>query len=204
MAAPRKIFRIEETMTARFGGAVAPPALDQASDAMQDATRDHAEVMQALGALRAAIAVPSPLPAACGDRSGDAALAELSAERLKRMVEELEAVVTDSAEATQKILAAAEEIDQIANNLVASLKDKIEQGAAADISDLVIRIFEACNFQDLSGQRIAKVKAALNAAEAPAADAAHYLHGPRLGNDGGHMNQGDIDALFSDWTVPTH
>ncbi len=74
-------------------------------------------------------------------------------------------MVSGTAQATQKILAAAEEIDQAADSLSAALKGRIEQGAAQDIRDLVIRIFEACNFQDLIGQRITKVMATLKPIE---------------------------------------
>ncbi len=38
-------------------------------------------------------------------------------------------------------------------------------GCREDIRDLVIRIFEACNFQDLIGQRITKVMPALKPIE---------------------------------------
>jgi hypothetical protein len=121
------------------------------------------------------------------------------------------AVTTGTDQATKKILAAAEEIDQLANNLAAALKGKIEQGLAQDISDHVIRIFEACNFQDLIGQRVSKVTAVLKIIEdhvacaldeiknAPArngGDDAAYLHGPRLDIDRGHASQGEIDAMF--------
>jgi len=130
--------------------------------------------------------------------------------RLDRIAQELEAVTGGSAQATQKILAAAEEIDQIANNLAAALKGRLEQGLALDISDLVIRIFEACNFQDVTGQRISKVMATLTIedrvgrmlddsnwpAPAPADDTAQSLHGPRLESDGGHLSQSEIDAMF--------
>ncbi len=213
MAAPRKIFRIEETAAARHPGpgdgtsASAHPAKD--FDAKNVHTKDlHAEVMQALGALRATLAAPRPHPAASagGERGVTTAL---HAAQLTRIVQELEAVVADTAQATQKILAAAEEIDQLANNLAAALKGKLEQGAAQDISDLIIRIFEACNFQDLCGQRIAKVMTMLNFLEHPATpeqnagksapprdDAAQLLHGPRLDGDSGHITQAEIDALF--------
>ena len=85
----------------------------------------------------------------------------------------------------------------------------------------VLRIFEACNFQDLSGQRIAKVLATLKfvedrvtrmmeiwggaealshyAAEARAAreNANVLLHGPQLAGDSGHASQDDVDAIFA-------
>jgi chemotaxis protein CheZ len=69
----------------------------------------------------------------------------------------------------------------------------------------VTHIFEACNFQDLTSQRVAKVRAAFNTLdrqiarvleELARADAAPPLHGPRLGDDAGHVSQSDIDSLF--------
>jgi chemotaxis regulatin CheY-phosphate phosphatase CheZ len=195
MPAPRKIFRIEEAAAARYL---------RTGNAMPTAA-DHAEVMQALGALRTTIASPSPHPPAI-DRTPVTAL---HTAQMTRIARELDAVTTGTSQATQKILAAAEEIDQLANNLSASLKGKIEQGAAQDISDLIIRIFEACNFQDLNGQRIAKVMTTLKfsedrasaerhgtAAASPQHDAAQLLHGPRLEGDSDHITQAEIDALF--------
>ena len=80
-----------------------------------------------------------------------------------------------------------------------------------DIQDLVVRIFEACNFQDLSGQRIAKVLSTLNFIQdhvsrvleelrkpsAARRDGAQLLHGLRLVSDDGHLSQTDVDELFS-------
>ncbi len=97
-----------------------------------------------------------------------------------------------TAQATQQILAAAEEIDQLADNLSAALNGRIEQELAQDIADSVLRIFEACNFQDLIGQRVAKVMKTLQTDEAvpmPPTDDAPALHGPRLDGDKGHMSQ---------------
>ena len=135
-----------------------------------------------------------------------------SAGGVTRIARELSAVIDGSEQATQKILAAAEEIDQLAGNLSASLKGAHEQGLARDIQDLVIGIFEACNFQDLTSQRITKVMSTLKFIEdhiarvlqeiksgpvrATGSDAAQCLHGPRLESDHGHASQGDIDALF--------
>ena len=117
-------------------------------------------------------------------------------------------MVSGTEQATQKILAAAEEIDIAANNLSAAFNGKIEQGVAQDIQDLVIQIFEACNFQDLIGQRVAKVLTAMKFVEdhiarvleeiKTASVAAAALHGPRLDGDRGHASQDDIDAMFAD------
>jgi chemotaxis protein CheZ len=143
----------------------------------------------------------------------DARAQPTSAAPAARIGHELGAVVEGTERATQKILAAAEEIDSAANNLSAALKGKIEQNLAHDIQDLVIEIFEACNFQDLIGQRVAKVLATLrfvedhiarvldeikNPAAATQRNGAQTLHGPRLESDDGHASQGEIDALFEE------
>jgi chemotaxis protein CheZ len=227
MPEPRKIFRIEERAASRLG--------EQVIDAQQAPLR-HAALMQEIAALRAMLAAMAQ-PAS--DRSGAArngATARLTSELnliagaiggeaartgaagpdpamppMTRIAHELEEVVDSTERATQKVLAAAEEIDQVANNLAAALTGKFEHGLAKDIQDLVIKIFEACNFQDLTGQRIAKVLATLNFVEdhvtrvleeiknpsATRRDGAQYLHGPRLETDSGHVSQADIDEMFS-------
>jgi chemotaxis protein CheZ len=217
MAAPRKVFRIEETPAARL-----------AADAAE-ASQRHVEIMQALDALRTAFATPaSSNDGVAGSSTGRLASelnliadrlsggenddgAEAETVPLTRIAHELLAVTHGTEQATQKILGAAEEIDQLANNLSAALKGKVEQDLAQDIRDHVIRIFEACNFQDLIGQRVSKVMATLtfieehitrvldeikNMSARPAGEAAQYLHGPRLDDDSGHVSQVDIDALF--------
>lgn len=191
MAEPRKVFRIERTAAARMahrGGDTA-------------ASPHRGEVMRAFSALQAMMAASATsLP------TGSIAVAETTdggaasrVENTARIAQELDAVIAGSAQATQKILAAAEQIDELANNLSAALKGHSEQGLAQDISDIVIRIFEACNFQDLISQRVAKVMKALRANEAPprhSDDAAPELHGPQLPPDKGHLSQSEIDALF--------
>jgi chemotaxis protein CheZ len=230
MAGPRKIFRIEESAAMR---------LTQSIENTQAALR-HAEIMQALAALRAEVAA--------GPRQPDRADGRLNAETerlagelnlihdaisgtapahrngarepaadLTRIGHELNAVVNGAEHATQRILAIAEEIDEAANNLSAALTGRIEQDLVQDVQDLVIRIFEACNFQDLIGQRVAKVLVTLKFVEdhiarvldenthitspPTAADSAQVLHGPRLDSDRGHVSQRDIDAMFGEKEV---
>ena len=89
-----------------------------------------------------------------------------------------------------------------------------------EISERVVSIFEACNFQDLTGQRISKVMTTMKfienhiiimmdiwggvdaiKAHAPAIidereGDARLLNGPKLDGDAGHASQNDIDALF--------
>lgn len=220
MAAPRKVFRIEEMAAARLSRRTgAPASLAQQpapgespqtealqSEALQ-AEACQAEIREALSALRAMMAATAPAVRP----DGDGRRLDLDASHVTRIAQELDAVVSGTAQATQKILAAAEEIDQAADNLSATLKGRIEQDVALDIRDLVIRIFEACNFQDLIGQRITKVMATLTLIEDRVAGAIaegkspppsvaeerpQYLHGPRLEFDRGHVTQAEIDAMF--------
>jgi chemotaxis protein CheZ len=138
-----------------------------------------------------------------------------------RASRELDAVVDSTERATQQILEAAEGIDEAADTLSASLKHEQEQELASDIRDHVVRIFEACNFQDLSGQRIAKVLATLTFVEDRVAsmleiwggrdaldryEAATLAEGdvegklasgPKLNGDPGHVSQQEIDAMFA-------
>ncbi len=67
--------------------------------------------------------------------------------------DELDAVVESTAEATGTILDAAEELERLAG--------EAPEATAEKIRTLSTRIFEACNFQDVTGQRITKVVRAL-------------------------------------------
>ena len=128
----------------------------------------------------------------------------------------LGAAVEGMEKATEKILKSTEVIDDSAKALAASLKDDYKRGLAQEIQDHVVKIYEACNFQDLSGQRIGHVVETLNRiedqveamldrhkgrpGEAPAAKPVSdhgLLNGPRLDGDSGHTNQIDIDKMFA-------
>jgi chemotaxis protein CheZ len=216
MAAPRKVFRIEK---------IAAPRFEPQSD--QSRAPRPGEIMQELSALRAMLAAAPAAAIAQGSASRQDEIQRLVSElrliqstiRADRqtqsaggrpapaacVVGELEAVIGDSELATQKILAAAEDIDQAANNLSAALKSDFENGLAQDIRDRVIQIFEACNFQDVTSQRVAKVMATFAGLERQIAraldelagvNAAPPLHGPRLAGDPGHVSQSEVDSLF--------
>jgi chemotaxis protein CheZ len=136
--------------------------------------------------------------------AGDGGIAAADAP-MSRFAHELDAAVKASEQATQKILAAAEEIDQAANNLSAAVKGNSEQGLAQDIRDRIIGIFEACNYQDVTSQRLAKVRTALaglenlicNALGELEGGAVPTMHGPRLDGDDGHASQSEVDSLFA-------
>ncbi len=70
---------------------------------------------------------------------------------------ELGAVVGGTEEATQQILEAAESIDNAAAALSKVSTPDQQKLLSEEIQERVVSIFEACNFQDLTGQRINKV-----------------------------------------------
>ncbi len=71
--------------------------------------------------------------------------------------DELGAVVTATAEATNRIMSVCEEIEEIAGNVPAPSGDEIQAK--------VTQIYEACSFQDITGQRIRNVVATLQIIE---------------------------------------
>jgi len=140
---------------------------------------------------------------------------------MARVTNELDAIVGGTEHATGQILSSAEEIDQMAHTLAPRLRDEQNQALVADMQERVIKIFEACNFQDLTGQRITKVVGTLTFIEthivrmmeiwggleafkdiAPETIATRegdtrLLNGPKVAGEVGHASQDEIDALFA-------
>ena len=90
--------------------------------------------------------------------------------------DELDAIVEHTAHATNEILDCCETLEQMQAELSGEAADKL-QGA-------VTRIYEACSFQDITGQRIGKVVTALKAIEgriASVVSAASGMPGPNAG-----------------------
>jgi chemotaxis protein CheZ len=134
---------------------------------------------------------------------------------------ELGAVVGGTEQATQQILEAAESIDNAASALAKNNSLDQQKILSEEIQERVVSIFEACNFQDLTGQRISKVMTtmkfieqhinammdiwggvdAIKAHAPPIVDTregdAKLLNGPKLDGDIGHASQDDIDAMFN-------
>jgi len=134
--------------------------------------------------------------------------------------DELDAVVKGTEDATEKILTAAEIIETNAANLANSLNRAGDHNMALDIQEHAIAIFEACNFQDLTGQRITKVVntlkfieervdymmtiwggeesfAGISPEKQPGKTSDdHLLNGPAMEDAIDVVSQDDIDALF--------
>jgi chemotaxis protein CheZ len=140
---------------------------------------------------------------------------------MAKMTGELGAVVGGTEQATQQILEATEAIDQAATALAKVTSPDQQRLLSEEIQERVVSIFEACNFQDLTGQRISKVMATMKfiehhitvmmdiwggvdaiKAHAPGAvddrvGDARLLNGPKLAGEAGHASQDDIDAMFN-------
>src|ERR1700761_3499259 len=141
-------------------------------------------------------------------------------EEMAKVNGELGAVVGGTEEATQQILEAAEAIDNAATAHGKNTSPDQQKLLSEEIQERVVSIFEACNFQDLTGQRIKKVMTTMKfiehhitvmmdiwggvdaiKAHAPAIvdtreGDAKLLNGPKSEGDVGHASQDDIDALF--------
>ncbi len=121
--------------------------------------------------------------------------------------DELDAIVAHTAAATDSILEVCETLDRVSSGL--------DSEGAAVLQDATTRIYEACSFQDITGQRITKVVATLKTIDskvahiistfasrgAPARAArpvppeAMLLNGPQL--PASAMDQSDIDKLLA-------
>src|SRR3954447_13709746 len=141
-------------------------------------------------------------------------------EEMAKVNGELGAVVGGTEQATQQILEATEAIDNASTALSKVTTPDQQKLLSEEIQERVVSIFEACNFQDLTGQRINKVMNTMKFIEqhinammdiwggvdaikvhaTPIVDTregdAKLLNGPKLDGDVGHASQDDIDALF--------
>ena len=146
---------------------------------------------------------------------------DITLSHIPSATDELDAIVGHTAQATNEILVCCETLEGVATRV---------GGAEADaLAAVVTRIYEACSFQDITGQRIGKVVTALKAIEArvaqvtarfgavagaaiaqgaanpPAADAAAEpeTEGRRLAHGpqlpGAGVSQADIDKLLADF-----
>ena len=141
---------------------------------------------------------------------------------MRRVAGELDAVVDSTERATSTILGAIEEIETNASMLRAMTTTMAGRENIDAILERVVIAFEACNFQDLTGQRINKIVGVLKfieehldrmieawggldnfseilgvtQAKVDIDDESSLLNGPKLADDIGHVDQGDIDALF--------
>ena len=128
---------------------------------------------------------------------------DISGTQIPRATDELDAIATHTARATDTILECCETIDALARAL--------PDAASCAVQGMTTRIYEACGFHDITGQRIAKILATLRTIEARMGDlhgalgrakstravptGAGLLNGPQLPTAA--MAQADVDRLLA-------
>ena len=137
---------------------------------------------------------------------------DISEKHIPMATDELDAVIASTAEATGTILDVVETFEKLVPTMPKEMGDTVAAG--------VTRIYEACNFQDITGQRITKVVSTLKhieakvnallaafgetarAARAPAPpafaedDDRRLMNGPQL--PAVANSQDDIDAILAE------
>ena len=131
---------------------------------------------------------------------------DITASHIPSATDELDAIVSHTAAATDSILEVCETLDNMAG--------KLDADASGVLQDATTRIYEACSFQDITGQRITKVVATLKAIDSkvghiiatfdnregrpvpkPLPAEESLLNGPQLPANA--MDQSDIDKLLA-------
>ena len=134
---------------------------------------------------------------------------DINDEHIPFATDELDAIVEHTALATNAILESCEMLDEVSAT--------IPPEAAAKLQAAVTKIYEACSFQDITGQRITKVVTTLKTIEDKVAHIVEtfgvssgarrnsnhvttdtdLLNGPQLPANA--MDQSDIDKLLDDF-----
>lgn len=139
-------------------------------------------------------------------------------DRMLSATSELDAIVLATETSTEDILSASEEIETLSRRISGLHHEDEDVVAMTDqIGAEIIKIFEACNFQDITGQRITKVVKTIRFVESkilalidiwgveafselPVNEQASnggdddLMNGPQL--EGCGISQDDINALF--------
>ncbi|MCG5243404.1 protein phosphatase CheZ [Azospirillum doebereinerae] len=222
---------IDDSVAASGTAVVAAP--------VQTVTMDNTDVLRAIGDLGAKLdrflamdaAQIDQIQVEIADISGriKATKVEMAAirhplaggeDKFQQASQELSAVVSATEAATNTIMACAEELEEVVSELKSSMPEGYSRDRVNDMTDVIVRIYEACNFQDLTGQRITKVVRAMSFIEervdammglwnkrefeamplppsVTKKDENLDLHGPAEATpESGNISQADIDALF--------
>jgi chemotaxis protein CheZ len=191
----------------KVSAAEVPEAAVAVAAPVQDPLSENEELKDQLSELSEAIAETKRELASLRDPNVKSAV------EVKSATQELDAVVNATESATNDIMNAAEQIDDLAGRLKSQAATANDAAVAEEINERVVNIFEACNFQDITGQRITKVVNTLTyidervsrmmemwGAEQIAADQGDVGHDDDLLNgpapEGEGSSQDDIDALF--------
>jgi chemotaxis protein CheZ len=136
--------------------------------------------------------------------------------RFDKMSDQLDAIVETTKSATDQIMATVEKNEELLDELRESLTDEAAISKIDKISASNSGLFEACSFQDLTGQRVSKVVKSLTYVEdrveslieawgkselekvviesEEKSEDEKLLNGPQSQNEA--ISQSEIDALF--------
>ncbi|WP_404380217.1 protein phosphatase CheZ [Caenispirillum salinarum] len=141
-------------------------------------------------------------------------------DHFSKMSDELGAIVSATAGATDTILETVEEMEDLIDKVRPMVANAEGRALLDTFPEKTGQIFEACAFQDITGQRISKVVNSLQYVEErvnalisiwgenqiasettedgnkPVDEYKQYLNGPQLAGEG--VSQADVDAMFSD------
>jgi chemotaxis protein CheZ len=138
---------------------------------------------------------------------------DINASHIPSATDELDAIVAHTASATDSILEVCETLDRVADTLAKDTLSTRGAEASTQLQEATTRIYEACSFQDITGQRITKVVSTLKTIEAKVASLVAafggrrdtmappppapemLLNGPQL--PACAMDQTDIDKLLA-------
>lgn len=145
---------------------------------------------------------------------------DTASDKISTASEALRAVVSDTEQATDGIINAAEAVEEIAGRLQATVEGESATQMVEELFEQVTAVFEHCNFQDITGQRITRVVDTMEYIDEKiqrmmviwggdeafaeiegdddnenAGDEGETLHGPAMDGDAS-ISQADIDALF--------
>ncbi|WP_419728361.1 protein phosphatase CheZ [Lichenicola sp.] len=165
-----------------------------------DLSSREAALLHEIGSLGQAVATTRQEIAALG-------VDDITVSYIPCATDELDAIVAHTASATESILEVCETLD--------ALGAEMDGVRAGKLQDATMKIYEACSFQDITGQRITKVVHTLQNIEttiarivqtfggksAPRIESPEHspevvlLNGPQL--PAAAMDQSDIDALLA-------
>ena len=203
MPAPTRPYRIEATARPRRTRSEVVDAATQAGVAVLGSPANPPPDAAELRRMRDEFVVMKGAIDAAKNEIATLQASGQGASGVHRAAIELDAVVSETERATTTILEAVEEIEQSANMLRATGSD----GGRLDPVGAIL--YEACNFQDVTGQRIRKVVSTLQFVEerldamiglwnpldiVPRHD--DLLAGPAVPGDAGHVSQTDVDLYF--------
>jgi len=186
--------------------ASAPPEADVEDDMDRDLRIELAGMIRSISKAKSELAAIKH-PSATDDRIVSAS-------------NELDAIVLATENATNEILEATERVDKELTQIAALAHEDQDILLIADkIANEITCILEACNFQDITGQRITKVVSTMKfleerilsmidiwgfeslidipvqeAVDSEGLNDEELLNGPQMENEG--ISQSDIDALF--------